>query len=368
MQEMTDAQRSPFDRLRLGEPCHVVVRRCWPLMVAGLTLESEAGRVPELPREDLATIPGWPVLRGLLVHGMVLRDTLAAEPSTDLDAIHTVAGLIDWLEQRGVDWWHELLADGASRGWAFYCQAADSEPERRRRLGQWAKGGEAPGWWHDHSLFDQRVRAQALLWEITEQELAPLLSDRAQALAIVAKVLQPAARLIDAATPRLGRSERSVAPDLAQAFWTMTGRPLTGMTADELSGVRHLVVVPTPGLARQDAVSVGRRPDRWTVWVGAEAADLGAKPADVSRILAALGDDLNAQIVENLSTQGPAHALLLADRLPAHPSTLSRHLNAMADAGVLRVRPQGHKVVYHLNPQALDRLANWVRQLNTDES
>lgn len=368
MQEMRDVQRSPFDRLRLGEPCHITVRRCWPLMVAGLTLESEAARVPELPREELAAIPGWPALRGLLLHAVVLRDALATETSTDLDAIHTVAGLIDWIDQRAVDWWHQLLAAGAVRGWAFYCQAADSEAERVRRQRIWPVGAEGPGWWRDSSLFDQRVRIQALLWEITEAELEPVLSDRQHALAVLANVLQPAARLIDAVMPRLGRNERRVAPDLAQAFWTMTGRPLQDVTPGELADVRHLVVVPTPGLTRQDAVSVARRPDRWTVWVAADATDLGAQTVDISRILVALGDDLNTQIVENLSAQGPAHALLLAERLPAHPSTLSRHLNAMADAGVLRVRPQGHKVVYHLNPAALDRLATWARQLNAEEA
>jgi hypothetical protein len=40
----------------------------------------------------------------------------------------------------------------------------------------------------------------------------------------------------------------------------------------------------------------------------------------------------------------------------------------MADAGVLRVRPLGHKVVYHLNPAALDLLSLWARQLNTAEA
>ncbi len=364
---MPEVQRPPFDRLRLGEPCHIVVRRSWPLMVAGLTLESEAARVDELPREALAAVPGWPAFRALLLHAVALRDQLALEPAVELDAIHTVAGLIEWIGQRGVEWWHQLLASAAIRGWAFYCQAADSEVERLERQRTWPLGPEGPGWWRDVRLFERRIRLQALLWEITEPELEQVLSDREGALAVVAQVLQPAADLIDAKMPRLGRSERRVASDLAQAFLTMTGRPLVAADPGEWAAVRHLVVVPTPGLARQDAVSVARTPSSWTVWVGADTGETAAQPADVGRILAALGDDLNKQIVESLSAEGPAHALLLAERLPAHPSTLSRHLNAMADAGVLRVRPLGHKVVYHLNPAALDLLSLWARQLNAAE-
>lgn len=364
MGTLQEQHRPPFDRLRLGESCRVTVRRSWPLMVVGLMLESEAARVPELPRETLASLPGWPALRGLLLHGVALRDRLALESSPEFDAIHTLTGLIAWIAAQGEEWWRELLAEAALRGYSFYCRTADSEAEALRRQQAWPTGSEEPGWWADRQLLERRVRFQALLWEISEAELEPILINRQAALDVLARVLTPAASLIDRRMPRLGRSERRLAPDLRGAFLELTGRPLEGLEPDEVAEVRQLVVVPTPGLVRQDAVSVARTARRWTVWVEAERLDRAAAEVDIGHLLAVLGDDLNRKIVENLVTGGPGHALLLAERLPAHPSTLSRHLNAMADAGVLRVRPQGHKVVYHLNPAALDQLADWVRLMS----
>ena len=371
MEQMRDLHHSPFDRVRLGEPCHILLRRSWPLMVAGLTLESEVGRVPELPRQHLAAIPGWAALRGLLVHGVALRDRLAEPASAEVDSVHTVSELVAWIDGQGDEWWRSLLAEAAGRGWAFYCQAADSAAEAARRREAWPKGPEEAGWWADRRLYDRRVRLQALLWETTEAELEPILASREAALGVLAQVLAPAAGLIDSRMPRLGRSERRLAPDLGRAFFEATGRPIEGLEPEELASVRQLVVVPTPGLAREDAVSVARTPRRWTLWVEGDELDQGVFTVDVGRVLAVLGDDLNRKILESLVAAGPGHALLLAERLPAHPSTLSRHLNAMADAGVLRVRPQGHKVVYHVNPGALAALTGWVAQLTSagqDES
>jgi DNA-binding transcriptional ArsR family regulator len=80
-------------------------------------------------------------------------------------------------------------------------------------------------------------------------------------------------------------------------------------------------------------------------------------------LVAALADPVRLRLVEALG-DGPRRTSELAGRLAMTPAALSRHLNRLRDAGVVRrtdVDDDGRGRRYTLRPDALDPLAAWVR-------
>ncbi|MCP4808740.1 MAG: winged helix-turn-helix transcriptional regulator [Proteobacteria bacterium] len=76
-------------------------------------------------------------------------------------------------------------------------------------------------------------------------------------------------------------------------------------------------------------------------------------------ILQALADPRRRMIVEILRTgEQPVGALVA--RLPIAQSGVSRHLRILREAGLVRVRREGQRRVYALQPEALRELTTWL--------
>ena len=337
---------SRVETLSLADPCVVWLRPSWPLMVVGGLVVADAA--PHADSVALADIVGWPALRALLLHGVVLRDGLALLPSAELDRAHTPHELLRVIERLGERWWQSLLIRGARQGWRH--REAHAPAADRAGLGAaWA----AAGAWR------ARVLLQATLWPVAAAEVAALVDSPAECLEVLEAVLGRVGQFIDDRAPRLPRAERRTYADAGHAFRHLVGRSL-GPGA-ESRGVRDVTAVPTPGLA--GAIPIARLGQRWTVWIPLDVSS-AESPPDVHRTLALLGDPLNQQVVEQLAG-GPSYAQALAPTLSTHASTLSRHLTALADAGIVRVRPEGHRVWYHLHAPALQAVENWATQVRT---
>jgi len=75
--------------------------------------------------------------------------------------------------------------------------------------------------------------------------------------------------------------------------------------------------------------------------------------------LRALGDESRRTLVEALA-EGPATAGELAALLPIARPGVSRHLRVLREAGLVDVRPDAQRRVYHLRLEPLAEVDGWL--------
>jgi DNA-binding transcriptional ArsR family regulator len=77
--------------------------------------------------------------------------------------------------------------------------------------------------------------------------------------------------------------------------------------------------------------------------------------------LAALADPIRREVVDLLA-QGELAAGELADRFPVSRPAISRHLRVLREAGLVRVRTEGRRRLYALDPGPLRELDDWLER------
>ena len=70
-------------------------------------------------------------------------------------------------------------------------------------------------------------------------------------------------------------------------------------------------------------------------------------------LFAALGDPTRLALLERLSDQGPASISSLAERFSMTRQGVTKHLQVLADAGVIDGTREGREHVWALNPSRL---------------
>jgi DNA-binding transcriptional ArsR family regulator len=78
-----------------------------------------------------------------------------------------------------------------------------------------------------------------------------------------------------------------------------------------------------------------------------------------SEVFAALADPTRFALVEALR-RGEQQVNDLVARMEIHQSGVSRHLRILSEAGLVRMRPEGARRLYSLNPEAFRDLDAWV--------
>jgi DNA-binding transcriptional ArsR family regulator len=73
----------------------------------------------------------------------------------------------------------------------------------------------------------------------------------------------------------------------------------------------------------------------------------------------ALADPVRLRIVEAMKS-GECAVNDIVERMDIHQSGVSRHLRILAQAGIVRMRPDGQRRLYSLRKEAFDRLETWV--------
>jgi DNA-binding transcriptional ArsR family regulator len=76
-------------------------------------------------------------------------------------------------------------------------------------------------------------------------------------------------------------------------------------------------------------------------------------------VFQALGDPNRLLLLEALR-EGERAVNDLAERLPIHPSGVSRHLRILEGAGLVRMRPDGPRRLYALRPEPFRVLDTWM--------
>lgn len=85
---------------------------------------------------------------------------------------------------------------------------------------------------------------------------------------------------------------------------------------------------------------------------------------DVAPVFAALGDGTRLRLVSRLSDDGPLSIARLSDGAGVTRQAITKHLNALADAGVVRGTRQGRERIWELETKRLELASRYLDQVS----
>jgi len=77
-------------------------------------------------------------------------------------------------------------------------------------------------------------------------------------------------------------------------------------------------------------------------------------------VFSALADDTRRTIIELLTEHGEKTATQLAELFPITRQGITKHLNILAEAGLVTIHQRGRDKYYHLTPEPLEAAAIWI--------
>ena len=77
-------------------------------------------------------------------------------------------------------------------------------------------------------------------------------------------------------------------------------------------------------------------------------------------VFAALADPTRREVIRALSMRGPSTATGLAASLPVTRQAVTKHLGALADAGLVTATRRGRERRYQISPQPLTVAVSWM--------
>jgi DNA-binding transcriptional ArsR family regulator len=80
-------------------------------------------------------------------------------------------------------------------------------------------------------------------------------------------------------------------------------------------------------------------------------------------VFTALGDATRRQVIRALSERGPSTATSIAAALPVTRQAVTKHLSALADAGLVTATRHGREKLYQLSPRPLTDAVSWMADL-----
>lgn len=80
-------------------------------------------------------------------------------------------------------------------------------------------------------------------------------------------------------------------------------------------------------------------------------------------VFAALADPTRRQVIRALSQHGPSTATGLAATLPVTRQAVTKHLAALAAAGLVTATRRGREVLYEISPRPLTAAVSWMADL-----
>lgn len=89
-----------------------------------------------------------------------------------------------------------------------------------------------------------------------------------------------------------------------------------------------------------------------------------ARFARAAPIFAALGDETRLRLLARLCDEGPLSITELAAGSAVTRQAVTKHLNRMRDAGVLRTTRQGRESVWELEPRSLEEARESLRAIS----
>ena len=83
-------------------------------------------------------------------------------------------------------------------------------------------------------------------------------------------------------------------------------------------------------------------------------------------VFAALGDDIRLALISRLSARGPLSTMRLSEGAGVTRQAVSKHLEVLAEAGVVRSSRQGRERVWEVDAEPLLAAQDWLRTISSD--
>jgi DNA-binding transcriptional ArsR family regulator len=81
-------------------------------------------------------------------------------------------------------------------------------------------------------------------------------------------------------------------------------------------------------------------------------------------VFAALGDETRLGLVSRLCAEGPLPIVRLCEGTAISRQAITKHLRALADAGLVRDTPQGRERIWRLEPKRLETAREHLAQIS----
>ncbi len=358
--------------ITMGPVCVARVDSSPLAVAAGLLPALDGGLVSVDGSEALRALPGWLGARALLLHGTALCHEVAAALAKRAPLPVAAQDIRPWLARQDQRFYDRLLVNAALTGIQHYLQQGVANPLVEAVRVRWPSPLPSADILLDQpDLARELIMTQTIVWAAATSAALPLVHDGPQLAAVLADALElvlslmpPAARL-----PAL-----SSGPDTAlRLLEEFTGRAAPPDFSLRLSRARQLVLIPAPGLGSQ--VLPWQHDDLLVLWAEPCAVDEPAAAAVVSTaatvgspetrsaVLRLLSDPTASAVLDQLALEGPLPAHRLAAALAVHPSTMSRQLKRLVEAGLVKPVADGTRVVYHAQWSALAPVQAWVDRL-----
>lgn len=93
-------------------------------------------------------------------------------------------------------------------------------------------------------------------------------------------------------------------------------------------------------------------------------ASAAARWADAAPVFAALGDETRLAVLARLCSDGPLSISRLSEGAGVSRQAITKHLNALAGAGVVRHTRRGRERIFELEPKRLERARQCLDQVS----
>jgi DNA-binding transcriptional ArsR family regulator len=88
------------------------------------------------------------------------------------------------------------------------------------------------------------------------------------------------------------------------------------------------------------------------------------KLADAAPVFAALGDETRLRIVMRLASDGPQSIVRLTDGTRVTRQAITKHLHALAKAGLVRSARDGRERIWEIQPRRLADVGRYLNQIS----
>jgi DNA-binding transcriptional ArsR family regulator len=96
----------------------------------------------------------------------------------------------------------------------------------------------------------------------------------------------------------------------------------------------------------------------------ARSAAAAAQWTEAAPVFAALGDATRLRLVARLCGDGPLSITRLSDGAGVTRQAITKHLHALADAGLVRDSRRGRERIWELEPRRLERARRSLEQIS----
>lgn len=86
--------------------------------------------------------------------------------------------------------------------------------------------------------------------------------------------------------------------------------------------------------------------------------------AEAAPLFAALGDETRLRLLSRLSSEGPLSITRLSDGTDITRQAITKHLRALAQAGLVRDAPSGRERIWELEPRRLEKARRYLDQIS----